>query len=88
MSLIGLKIGWDVARAFVIAAVLTVLPPDLLYRGGNGNNNVGGLFYRFVVFNSYFDKIRLNYQHCILPLHVIDQQFYSLVRAEAWCARR
>jgi hypothetical protein len=50
MSLIGLKIGWDVARAFVIEAALTVLPLDLLYSGGDSNNDVGGLFRHFVVF--------------------------------------
>jgi hypothetical protein len=48
-----LKIGWDVSRAFVIEAVLMmVLPPDLLYSSSDGNNNVGGLFHRFVVFLS------------------------------------
>jgi hypothetical protein len=51
MSLISLKISWDVARTFVIEAVLTVLPPDLLY-SGDGNNDVGRLFRRFFVFSS------------------------------------
>jgi hypothetical protein len=36
----------------VIEAELTVLPPDLPYSGGDGNNDVGGLFRRFVVFLS------------------------------------
>jgi hypothetical protein len=31
----------------------------------------------FFVFNSYFDKIHLNDRHCLLPKHIIDQQFYS-----------
>jgi hypothetical protein len=44
MSLAGLKIGWDVARAFVMEAVLTVSPPDLLYSGGDGNHDVGNFF--------------------------------------------
>jgi hypothetical protein len=52
MSLIGLKIGWDVARAFMIEAALMVSPLDLLYSGGDGNNDIGGLFHRFVVFSS------------------------------------
>jgi hypothetical protein len=47
-----LKISWDVARAFVIEAVLAVLPQDLLYSGSDGNNDVGGLFCHFVVFSS------------------------------------
>jgi hypothetical protein len=45
-----LKIGWDVVRVFLKEAALTVLPPDLLYSGGDGNHDVGGLFRRFVVF--------------------------------------
>jgi hypothetical protein len=52
MSLIGFKIGWDVARAFVMEAALMVLPPDLLYSGGDDNHDVGGLFRRFVIFSS------------------------------------
>jgi hypothetical protein len=52
MSLIGLKIGWEIARAFVIEAALTVSPPDLLYSGGDGNHDVGGLFRRFIIFLS------------------------------------
>jgi hypothetical protein len=52
-GLFGLKIGWDVARAFLKEAVLTVLPPDLPYSGGDGNHDVGGLFRRFVVFLSF-----------------------------------
>jgi hypothetical protein len=47
-----LKIGWDVVRAFLKEAVLTVLPPDLPYSGGDGNHDVSGLFRRFVVFSS------------------------------------
>ncbi len=52
MSLIGLKIGWDVARAFMIEAALTVSQPDLLYSGGDGNHDVGRLFCSFVIFSS------------------------------------
>jgi hypothetical protein len=47
-----LKIGWDVVKAFLKEAALTVLPPDLLYSSGDGNGEVGGLFCRFDVFSS------------------------------------
>ncbi len=53
IGLFGLKISWDVARAFLKEAALTVLPPDLLYSGGDGNHKIGGLFRRFVVFSSF-----------------------------------
>jgi hypothetical protein len=35
MGLFGLKIGWDVARAFLTEAVLTVLPLDSVYSSGD-----------------------------------------------------
>jgi hypothetical protein len=50
MGLFGLKIGWDVARAFLKEAALTVLPLDLLYSGGDGNHDVCSLFCHFDVF--------------------------------------
>ncbi len=53
IGLFGLKISWDVARAFLKEAALTVSPPDLLYSGDDGNHDVGGLFRRFVVFSSF-----------------------------------
>jgi hypothetical protein len=53
IGLFGLKIGWDVVRAFLKEAALTVLPPDLLYSGRNGNHDVGGLFHHFEVFSSF-----------------------------------
>jgi hypothetical protein len=52
MGLFGLKISWDVARAFLTEAVLMVLPPDLLYSGGDGNHDVGGNFRYFGIFLS------------------------------------
>jgi hypothetical protein len=52
IGLFGLKIGWDVVKAFLKEASLTVLPPDILYSGGDGNHDVGGLFRRFDVFSS------------------------------------
>jgi hypothetical protein len=57
MSLIGLKIGWDVARAFVIEAVLTVSPPDLLYSAGDSNNDIGRLFRRFSSLTAILIKV-------------------------------
>jgi hypothetical protein len=80
MSLIGLKIGWDVARVFVMEAALTVLPPDLLYSGSDGNHDIGGLFCHFVILSSLtaiLIKFVLNDRHWLLPKHIIDQQFYS-----------
>jgi hypothetical protein len=47
-----LKISWDVVKAFLKEAALTVSPPDLLYSGGDGNREVGGLFRHFDVFSS------------------------------------
>ncbi len=52
IGLFGLKISWDVVKAFLKEAALMVLPPDLLYSGGDGNREVGGLFRRFDVFSS------------------------------------
>jgi hypothetical protein len=50
IGLFGLKIGWDIVKAFLKKAPLTVLPPDLLYSGGDSNREVGSLFCRFDVF--------------------------------------
>ncbi len=50
MGLLGLKIGWDVARAFLTEAALTVSPPDLRYSLGDGNYDVGGHFHHFGIF--------------------------------------
>jgi hypothetical protein len=35
VELFGLKINWNVARAFLTEAALTVLPLDFLYVGGS-----------------------------------------------------
>jgi hypothetical protein len=37
-----LEIGWDVARALLAEAALAVLSPELVYRGGDGNHDIGG----------------------------------------------
>jgi hypothetical protein len=74
-----LKIGWDVARAFLTEAAWTVLPPDLLNVGGNTNQDVGGSFHHFgyfLVFNSFGDTFCLNDRHGLDPIRVVDQQFY------------
>jgi hypothetical protein len=47
-----MKIGWDVARAILMEAALTVSPPGLLYSGGDGNHVVGGHFRHFGIFSS------------------------------------
>jgi hypothetical protein len=49
MGVFGFKIGWDMARAFLIEAALIALPPDLVYSGGNGNQD-SGPFCHFVIF--------------------------------------
>jgi hypothetical protein len=36
-GLFGLKIGWDSARAFLVLALLEVLPPDFLNSSGDRN---------------------------------------------------
>jgi hypothetical protein len=74
-----LKIGWDVARAFLTEAAWTVLPLDLLNVGGNTNQDVGGSFSHFgyfLVFNSFGDTFCLNDRHGLDPIRVVDQQFY------------
>jgi hypothetical protein len=50
MKLNGLKIGWDVARPFMMEAVLRVLPPDLVQSGSDSNPDVGGRFQHFGFF--------------------------------------
>jgi hypothetical protein len=52
IDLFGLKISWDVARAFLTVAALVVLPPDFLYIGNNSNHNIGGPFGHFGYFSS------------------------------------
>jgi hypothetical protein len=52
IELFGLKIGWDVARAFLTVAALVVLPPDFLYIGGDSNYDIGGTFCHFGLFSS------------------------------------
>jgi hypothetical protein len=47
-----MKIGWDVARAFLMIAVSTVSPPGLPYSGGDGIHVVGGHFRHFGMFLS------------------------------------
>ncbi len=50
-DLSGFKIGWDIARDFVMWAVLTVLPPDFLNNVGDINHDVSGRFYHLVNFS-------------------------------------
>jgi hypothetical protein len=52
MRLISLRIGWDVARPFMMDAALTVSPPDSVKSGGNGIHDFGGCFRHFGLFSS------------------------------------
>jgi hypothetical protein len=52
MGLFNLKIGWDIARAFLTGAALMILPPVLEYRSSNGNHYVSGPFGHFGIFSS------------------------------------
>ncbi len=59
---------------------LAVLPPDLLYVGGNSKHDVGIPFHHFgyfFVFNSFRDIICLNDRQGLDSIRVVDQQFYS-----------
>ncbi len=79
IGLVGLKIDWDVARAFLTEAAWTVLLPDLLNVGSDTNQDLGGPFRHFgyfLVFNSFGDTFCLNDQHGLDPICVVDQQFY------------
>jgi hypothetical protein len=74
-----LKIGWDVARAFLMEAVWMVLLPDFLNVRGDTNQDVSGPFCHFgyfLVFNSFGDTFCLNDLHGLDPIRVVDQQFY------------
>ncbi len=79
IGLFGLKIDWNIVRAFLKEAASTDSRQDLLYSGGNDEHDVAVFFVvlMFFVFNSYFDQIRLKVQDCLLPKHIIDQQFNS-----------
>jgi hypothetical protein len=52
MGLFGLKIGWDIARGFLMEAASMASPQDLLYSSSNSNHNDGGHFCHFVIFLS------------------------------------
>jgi hypothetical protein len=63
--------GWDIAGAFVMSAMLMVLPPDFLNGGGNGNHEEGYLFCHlgnFFVFKSINDKICSNGRQDLVPI--------------------
>jgi hypothetical protein len=79
MGLFGLKIGWDVARAFLTEAALIVLPLDLLYSGGDGNHEVGGHFRHFSIFSSLtalmIHKICLNDCQGLIPSLLSTNRF-------------
>jgi hypothetical protein len=56
-DLSGLKISWEIARAFVMSPVLTVLLPDFLNGGSDGNHDVAIIFVISAiisVFNSFY----------------------------------
>jgi hypothetical protein len=44
MGLLGLKIGWDLAWAFLVSFLLTVFPPNFFKSSGDCNHDVNGLF--------------------------------------------
>ncbi len=52
LRLFSLKIGWDLARAFLMLAMLTVLPSDFLNSGGDSNYNIGGHLHCFSSFTA------------------------------------
>jgi hypothetical protein len=47
MGLFSLKIGWDVARAFLSENALTVSPPDLINSSNECNQDISGSFHQF-----------------------------------------
>jgi hypothetical protein len=70
-----LKIGWDVARAFLTEAASTVLSPDLEYSESIGNHNIGDPFHHFgifFVFNSFDYTISLNDRQGLAPKCTVD----------------
>jgi hypothetical protein len=80
-GLLGLKICWDLVRAFLTEAELTVLPPDLLYSCDDGNHNVSGPychFGHFFIFNSFDETICWKDWLGLVPKRIVNQQFYSL----------
>jgi hypothetical protein len=48
IGLVGLKISWDVARAFLTEAAWTVLPLDFLNASGD-TNRTSAVFYVILV---------------------------------------
>ncbi len=63
VGLVGLKIGWDVVRAFLTETAWMVSPPDFLNVGSDTNQDVSGPFHHFgyfLVFNSFGDTFCLN----------------------------
>jgi hypothetical protein len=44
MGLFGMKIDWDVDKAFLTEAVSTVSPLGLLYSGSDRNHDISGHF--------------------------------------------
>jgi hypothetical protein len=59
-GMIRLKIAKNLARALLMWATLTVLPPDLLNGGGESNNKIGGRFRLFRHF-SFLKALGNNY---------------------------
>jgi hypothetical protein len=47
-----MKIGWDIARAFLTEAALVVLPLDFLYFGSDSNHDIDSPFHHFSCFSS------------------------------------
>jgi hypothetical protein len=77
LELSSLKIGWDVARAFVMSAALTVMPLDFLNCGNHNVKDPFSHFGSFSAFNSFDVTICANDRQGLVPTHTAKQQFYS-----------
>jgi hypothetical protein len=80
IGLFCLKISCDVARAFLMEAALTALPPDFWNIGNDTNHEVGSPFHHFgyfFVFNRFDNIMGSNDWQGLDPVGVVDQQFYS-----------
>ncbi len=87
IDLFGLKISWDVARAFLTVDALVVLPPDFLYIGNNSNHDIGGPFGHFSLFfffKNFDDIICSNNQEGIDPNVLSTNSFILADFLQPW----
>jgi hypothetical protein len=84
MGLFDLKIGWDIAGAFLTETASMILPPDLEYSGSNCNQYVSspfGHFWHFFVFNTFDDTICLTDCRVLSPNVLSTNCLFSLTFA-------